>query len=248
VSAHVHEVGAREVEGHPPPGDDREQVRRRIVDAATDLLEREGHDAITIRAVATAAGVQLPAIYRLFGSKDGLLEEVSERSLATFLADREVDPEPHDPLDDLRAGWDLAVEFGLANPALYTLMFTEPTRATSAALQAGTEMVLSRLRRLAVHGLLGVDEVLAAAIVQSTARGAVLTWLSLPEDRRDPAMLAALRESTVAAVTGIRPIVREPSPAGAARALRASLSDQDVLSEGERRLLAEWLDRIAAAG
>ena len=57
-------------------------------------------------------------------------------------------------------------------------------------------------------------------------------------------MLAALRESTVAAVTGIRPIVREPSPAGAARALRASLSDQDVLSEGERRLLAEWLDRI----
>ena len=121
---------------------------------------REGHDAITIRAVATAAGVQLPAIYRLFGSKDGLLEEVSERSLATFLADREVDPEPHDPLDDLRAGWDLAVEFGLANPALYTLMFTEPIRATSAALQAGTEMVSSRLRRLAVHGLLGVDEVL----------------------------------------------------------------------------------------
>ncbi|WP_338419811.1 TetR family transcriptional regulator [Streptomyces klenkii] len=36
---------------------------------------------MTTRAVAAAAGVQAPAIYRLFGDKDGLLEAVAEQRL-----------------------------------------------------------------------------------------------------------------------------------------------------------------------
>src|SRR5882757_9359572 len=97
---------------------DREQARQRVIEAAADLLAREGRDAVTTRAVAVAAGLQPPAIYRLFGDKDGLLEAVAEHGFAAFLATKHVDPDPQDPIEDLRAGWDLAVEFGLANPAL----------------------------------------------------------------------------------------------------------------------------------
>ena len=87
--------------------------------------------------------MQAPAIYRLFGDKDGLLEAVAEHGFATFLAAKRVDPDPADPIEDLRAGWDLAVEFGLANPALYTLMYGEPRLGTtSAAFQAGMEILL----------------------------------------------------------------------------------------------------------
>ncbi|MFE9348090.1 TetR/AcrR family transcriptional regulator [Streptomyces olivaceus] len=222
-----------------------DQTRQRVVEAAIGLLTRGGRDAVTTRAVAEAAGLQPPAIYRLFGDKDGLLDAVAEHGFTAFLASKRIDPDPPDPIADLRAGWDVAVEFGLANPALYTLMYAEPTRAESAAFRTGMGVLMGRIRRLAAGGWLRVDEELAAQIIHATARGAVLTWLSLPEDRRDPALLTTLRESMVAAVTVDQPAVRGSGPAGAARALRAALPEQTLLSEAEQRLLTEWLGRLA---
>ncbi|MEU9518170.1 TetR/AcrR family transcriptional regulator [Streptomyces sp. NPDC048224] len=225
-----------------------DQTRQRVIEAAIGLLTRGGRDAVTTRAVAEAAGLQPPAIYRLFGDKDGLLDAVAEYGFAAFLATKHVDPDPPDLIEDLRGGWDLAVEFGLANPALFTLMYTEPAREESAAFKAGSEVLMGRMRRLAAGGLLRVDEELAAQVVHATARGAVLTWLSLPEQRRDPALFTTLRESMVAAVTHEQPAVRDAGPAGAARALRAALPGQAVLSEAEQRLLNEWLKRLTEAG
>lgn len=238
----------RTSEDTPAPAAGREQTRQRVIQAAIDLLTRGGRDAVTTRAVADAAGLQPPAIYRLFGDKEGLLDAVAEHGFAAFLATKHVDPDPPDPIEDLRAGWDFAIEFGLANPALYTLMYTEPTRNDSAAFKAGMEILMGRIRRLAAGGWLRVDEELAAQIIHATARGAVLTWLSLPEERRDPALLTTLRESMVAAVTNQRPAVRDAGPAGAARALRAALPEQTALSGAERHLLEEWLGRLAADG
>ncbi|WP_395373037.1 TetR/AcrR family transcriptional regulator [Streptomyces tubercidicus] len=212
------------------------------------MLTRAGRDAVTTRAVADAAGLQPPAIYRLFGDKDGLLDAVAEHGFAAFLATKHVDPDPQDPIEDLRAGWDVAIEFGLADPALFTLMYTEPTRTNSAAFKAGMEILMGRIRRLAAGGWLRVDEELAAQVIHATARGAVLTWLSLPQDRRDPALLTTLRESMVAAVTNQQPAVQDPGPAGAARALRAALPGRTNLSNAEQHLLREWLNRLATEG
>ncbi|WP_399028308.1 TetR/AcrR family transcriptional regulator [Streptomyces sp. 15-116A] len=229
--------------------DVREVTRQRVVEAAADLLAREGRDAVTTRAVAAAAGTQPPAIYRLFGDKDGLLDAVVEHGYARFLAAKHRDTRPQDPVEDLRAGWDLAVEFGLANPELYALMYNDPRRGTtSAAFQAGMQILLGRIRRLAAGGWLRVDEKLAAALIHATARGAVLTWLSLPEDQRDPALLTTLRESMVAAVTHERPVVRDAGLADAVRTVRALLPGQTTLSSAEQHLLSEWLDRLAADG
>jgi AcrR family transcriptional regulator len=230
-----------------PETDGREATRQRVVEAAADLLARVGRDAVTTRAVAAAAGVQAPVIYRLFGDKDGLLEAVAEHGYDTFLAAKYADAHPRDPVEDLRAGWDLAVEFGLANPELYALMYGEPRRGTtSAAFQAGMRILLGRIHRLAAGGWLRVDEKLAAAIVHATARGAVLTWLSLPDGQRDPALLVAMREAMVSAVTHEKPALREAGPASAARTLRALLPEQTTLSSAEQHLLGEWLDRLAA--
>jgi AcrR family transcriptional regulator len=225
----------------------REVSRQRIVEAAADLLAHEGREAVTTRAVAAAAGVQAPAIYRLFGDKDGLLDAVAEHGYAAFLAAKHADARPRDPVEDLRAGWDLAVEFGLTNPELYTLMYGEPRRGTnSAAFQTGMKILLGRIHRLATSGRLRVDEDLAASLIHATARGAVLTWLSLPDDRRDPALLTTMREAMVSAVTLDKSAVRDAGPAGAARALRALLPEQTTLSNAEQHLLGEWLDRLTA--
>lgn len=225
-----------------------EQTRQRVIEAAIDLLEHEGREAVTTRTVAAAAGLQPPAIYRLFGDKDGLLEAVAEYGFTKFLASKRLDPALPDPIDDLRSGWDFAVEFGLRNPALYLLMYHEPTQFASTASEAGIKILKGRIRRLAASGWLRVDEELAVGIISATARGAVLTWLSLPDEQRNPALLTALREAMVGAVTTDTPAVDDAGPAGAARALRAVLPDDTKLSDGEQHLLREWLDRIAAEG
>ncbi|MGW1659013.1 TetR/AcrR family transcriptional regulator [Streptomyces atratus] len=135
----------------------------------SDLLERGGRDAVLTRAVADAAGLQPPALYRLFGDKEGLLDAVAEYGFTRFLAAKQqIDPAPQDPVMELRDGWDIVVEFGLANPALYTLMYGEPTRST-AVFRIGLEFLMERIRRIAAAGLLRVEEGLAAQIVHAPA-------------------------------------------------------------------------------
>ncbi|MGZ2357106.1 TetR/AcrR family transcriptional regulator [Streptomyces sp. 372A] len=227
--------------------------RRRIIEAAVELLESGGPGAVSTRAVAAAAGMQPPAIYRHFGDKDGLLEAVAEYGYARFLESKraQFDPAPQDPVEELRHGWDMVVEFGISRPELFAVMNRATGSASDAAHHAGLEILRGRVRRLAAAGWLRVDEELAAQIIQATGRGGVTTWHSTPVERRDPALLTVLRESMVAAVTRAEPVVpaTESGPAPAARALRAALPDDTgVLSEAEQRLLHEWLTRLAGDG
>ncbi|MGV9357574.1 TetR/AcrR family transcriptional regulator [Streptomyces misionensis] len=233
--------------------DSTDSPRHRIVEAAVELLENGGPDAVSTRAVAAAAGMQPPAIYRLFGDKEGLLEAVAEHGYAQFLERKraQLDPAPQDPVEELRRGWDMVVEFGVSRPELFAVMNRAAGRGSDAAHRAGLEILNGRVRRLAAGGWLRVDEELAAQIIQATGQGAVTTWHSTPADRRDPALLTILRESMIAAVTRAEPLVpaAESGPAAAARALRAALPDgTGVLSDAEQRLLREWLTRLAADG
>ncbi|MFE3183447.1 TetR/AcrR family transcriptional regulator [Streptomyces violascens] len=233
--------------------DSTDSPRRRIVEAAVELLENGGPDAVSTRAVAAAAGMQPPAIYRLFGDKEGLLEAVAEHGYAQFLEKKraQFDPATQDPVEELRRGWDMVVEFGVSRPELFAVMNRATGGGPHAAHRAGLEILHRRVRRLAAGGWLRVDEELAAQIIQATGQGAVTTWHSTPADRRNPALLTVLRESMVAAVTRAEPAVpaAESGPAAAARALRAALPDDaDVLSDAEQRLLREWLTRLAPDG
>jgi hypothetical protein len=51
----------------------------------------------------------------------------------------------------------------------------------------------------------------------------------------------------IAAITTGSPALESPGPAAAAIALRAVLPGATALTGGERRLLEEWLDRLAAS-
>lgn len=224
-----------------------EALRERIVRAAAELLASGGRGAVTTRAVASRVGVSPPAIYRLFGEKDGLLSAVGEYGYARFIAAKSPLRPTDDPVDDLRSAWSLAVEFGLSNPSLFLLIYGEPGSAAMAdAVRGGAQRMHARIRRVAAAGRLRVEESLAADILQATARGAVLTWLDQPGDRRDRAFIAAMREATISAVTTETAAVPEPGRAGAARTLKANLPGQTSLSPAEHRLLIDWLDRLAA--
>ena len=132
--------------------------RQRIVEAAAALLRDHGAAALTTRGVAQAAGVQAPTIYRLFGDKDGLLDALAEHVMATYVAAKATAvPTDADPVGQLRAGWRMHVDFGLANPDLYALLQAPGRPGPSPATAAGIEVLRARVRALAAAGLLRVD-------------------------------------------------------------------------------------------
>ena len=57
-----------------PPATQEQAVRRQLLTAARNLFGKHGFDAVSIRAVAEAAGVNPAMIHYYFGSKQGLHE------------------------------------------------------------------------------------------------------------------------------------------------------------------------------
>ncbi|MGV9295149.1 TetR/AcrR family transcriptional regulator [Amycolatopsis sp. NPDC003676] len=219
-----------------------DDARARIIKAALDLLSTGGPDAVSTRAVSSAAGAQPPTIYRLFSDKDGLLDAITVQGYADYLEAKTAQPPAEDPLEDLRRGWDQHLEFGLANPALYLLMTTRP--GPSPALKKSLEILEARVSRIASAGRLRVPEPLAAALIHAAGSGATLSLISTPPDSRDLAVSVAAREAVIAAISTDRPVSRTPGPAAAAMALRAVLPQVSGLSEAEKTLMGEWLGRI----
>ncbi|MCD2192358.1 TetR/AcrR family transcriptional regulator [Actinomycetospora endophytica] len=226
---------------------DDDGPRPRIVDAAARLLEDGGSEAVSTRAVSAAAGVQAPTIYRLFGDKQGLLDAVVSHGFETYLAEKMVREESDDPVADLRAGWDLHIGLALERPALYTLMYARPDGAGySPAARAAFAVLAALVRRIAVAGRLRVAEGRAVGLVHSTGTGTALSLIAVPPGKRDPGLSDAAREAVIAAITTDAPAAPEPGPLAAAISLRAALDQVDVLTDAERALLAEWLDKVAS--
>src|SRR4051812_5046168 len=78
----------RAVPAPPPKPYHHGDLHRALIDAALDLIEREGAQALTLRAAARLAGVPQAAPYRHFSDKDSLLAAVAEdglRALCTWM-------------------------------------------------------------------------------------------------------------------------------------------------------------------
>ncbi len=101
---------------------------KRIGQAALDLLEKEGPEAVTMRRVAVAAGITPMAIYYHFPSRDALLKSLTENE---FLKLREAIDEtgwrqlaaPFERLVRMMEGYFL---YALAHPRLYDYVFSKP--------------------------------------------------------------------------------------------------------------------------
>ncbi len=233
------------------PSTSRDHTRVRIVASAIDLLNSGGRDTVTTRAVADAAGVQAPTIYRLFGDKHGLLDAVAEHGFTTYLKEKTIrkpgqDP-GQDPVEELRTGWDLHVEFGLNHPAIYLLMYAEPRPGVkSPAAEMSDRILKEHIRRIAAVGRLRFSEERAADLFHASGCGTVLTLLAKTDGSRDLSLSEIAREAAIAAITTYSPAFESSGPAAAAVALRAVLPEVESLSDGERSLLTEWLNRLAA--
>ncbi|SDG05687.1 transcriptional regulator, TetR family [Lentzea fradiae] len=224
----------------------RADPRAAVVEAAAGLLRESGARALTTRAVAQAAGVPQPTIFRLFGDKDGLLEAVAEHVMAGYVAEKggRAAGEDGDPVADLRAAWQAHLDFSLANPDVFTLL-AGPGQG-SAAAAAGVEVLRARVARVAAAGLLGVPVERAVDMIRAAGSGAVLTMLARPAGERDSRLADSLLDAVLGAILTSAPAPPVSEPVALVTAFRTALPGLPALSEAERSLLSEWLSRTTA--
>ena len=128
----------RRVDSREPPANQRQPRRpkrpnryhhgdlpRALLDAALHIVETQGTEALTLRAVARLAGVSQAAPYRHFANKEAILAAVAEdgfRSLMTAMR-QSVQDCGDLPLARLRAVGIGYVTFATSHPSHFRVMF-----------------------------------------------------------------------------------------------------------------------------
>ena len=102
---------------------EKEDVRRKILDAAHHLFEAQGYENVTMRAVADAIEYSATTIYLHFANKDALVEALCFEDFEKLFATMNSTPLPTNPVDRIRALGLGYAAFGFANPNQYRFMF-----------------------------------------------------------------------------------------------------------------------------
>ena len=231
-------------EAAPPP-------RARLLAAAVALLRASADGDISTREVCQAARANAPTLYHHFTDKDGLLQAAAHTGFEEYLRHKRARPSSGDALLDLRRGWDLHVEFGLANPSLYALMYDRPLRhrSSAAAVTARGELE-AVVRGIEALGRLRVPIEVAVETLEAAAVGTTLQLVR--HGRSSPDAAAVLvRDAVTAAV--VRPgrahdVVPAPQTADAAARLLEALPWGPLagLRPTELAVLRDWLGDLAA--
>ncbi len=98
----------------------RATTRERILDQAERLIAVKGIYGFTLRDIAAPLGVQVPAIYKHYKSRDDVLIEVSRRFIALLSTQFELRPRSS-PGAELRAALAGFVELMMGHPAYVRL-------------------------------------------------------------------------------------------------------------------------------
>ncbi|OLE85096.1 MAG: hypothetical protein AUF76_01695 [Acidobacteria bacterium 13_1_20CM_2_65_9] len=108
----------------------KQLLRQQILDAARELLVREGYDQLSMRRVADRIDYSPTAIYLHFKDKQELVFSLCEESFAKLARELETLADEYpDPLVRLRKGMERYVAFGLKNPNHYIPAFVLPPPA-----------------------------------------------------------------------------------------------------------------------
>jgi len=107
---------------------DRERVetRQRILDAAREMFVRNGYEATTMRAIADKLDYTATAIYHHFRSKDELMMELAVTDFRALASAFGQIGRIEDPIERLQKVGEAYVDFALAHPMHYQLMFMTP--------------------------------------------------------------------------------------------------------------------------
>ena len=100
------------------------QLRQEIIDAARDILARDGFEQLSMRKVAERIEYSPTAIYLHFDDKRDLVFQVCEETFSKLVAElASLETDVKDPVARLREGMRRYVAFGLRHPQHYLATF-----------------------------------------------------------------------------------------------------------------------------
>lgn len=165
-----------------------------MLGAAAGLLEEGGIGAVTLRGVGERAGVSRGAPYKHFADKEALLSVLAAGYFDRLGLEmwRAAEEAGDNSLSRLRAVGEVYVEFALANPHRYRLMFGEKmqgsphpeVRGAAHALYEGFVGAVADCQE--VGELPAGDPAGLAALIYATVHGAVdLALAGQAQEKRD---------------------------------------------------------------
>ena len=105
-------------------------LRQQILDAARELLVRDGYEKLSMRRVAQRIDYSPTAIYLHFKDKQELVSSLCDETFARLVRELETLPDEFpDPLARLRKGMERYISFGLKHPDHYLPTFVLPLPA-----------------------------------------------------------------------------------------------------------------------
>ncbi len=115
---------------------ERTELRERILDAARDIVRREGFGALTVRKIADAIEYAPGTLYLYFENRDAIARELSFEGFRKLLEAFAPAETLADPLARLEAIGRAYVKFGMEHPETYRLIFMEDPQLTTAVFKA----------------------------------------------------------------------------------------------------------------
>jgi len=156
-----------------------------LVDAAEQQIESAGLDGLTLRSIARRCGVSHAAPARHFNGVSGLLAALAARTFRnlTHTLDAHVEAAGDDPRQRLAAAGRGYVEFALANPGTYELIFRHERLDTAdhnyqqASLQSFTRLSDLVAAAQASGWRTDVDHRVLTGLVWAEVHGFVSLWI-----------------------------------------------------------------------
>jgi AcrR family transcriptional regulator len=106
---------------------EQEELRQKILDAASELFAKEGYQNVSMRKIAEKIEYSPTTIYLYFKDKAELLNEICEETFANLIKEMDkIENKTDEPMMCLRKAMRAYVDFGLRHPAHYELTFTIP--------------------------------------------------------------------------------------------------------------------------
>lgn len=137
-----------------------DETSEALLVAAHRLLAAEGPDALTVRRIATEAGMSTMNVYSRFGGKDGVIDELYSHGYRLLFSALDAVPETDDSAADLIAIAAAYRSFAVASPMYYEIMFGkfEPSEQSIEAALDGLAHLVGRIERGVANGSLRLPD------------------------------------------------------------------------------------------
>jgi AcrR family transcriptional regulator len=132
---------------------ERSELRAKILDAARNIVLREGFGALTIRKLAEAIEYAPGTLYLYFENRDAIARELSSEGFRSLLEAFAPASRVADPLARLETVGRAYVRFGMENPETYRLIFMEDPQLTTAVFKEAADDPGQRAYRALIEPL-----------------------------------------------------------------------------------------------